>query len=233
MSSREKDLLMHIPPRRRRRAVRIHYLIQRGLSQQQVAEELEISRTTVRSDLQLIETHWSRIAAPAADDLLLQSLQLLRIRLSRAIKRDPVAHNARRLTPVEYLHAHNAQETQLNGLAREIRRTVQQVQLRAEQRPDQPGLFDEQPQDSSETMTKLTKIAPPNFTISSPEQEIVPNQAPEKKIPTEPTQDALIAEAVQHFPHLKGQSAEQILHFLDQITNPNGQQPPIPTKSAA
>ncbi|MCY3589704.1 MAG: HTH domain-containing protein [Chloroflexi bacterium] len=224
---------MHIPPRRRRRAVRIHYLIQRGLSQQQVAEELEISRTTVRSDLQLIETHWSRIAAPAADDLLLQSLQLLRIRLSRAIKRDPVAHNARRLTPVEYLHAHNAQETQLNGLAREIRRTVQQVQLRAEQRPDQPGLFDEQPQDSSETMTKLTKIAPPNFTISSPEQEIVPNQAPEKKIPTEPTQDALIAEAVQHFPHLKGQSAEQILHFLDQITNPNGQQPPIPTKSAA
>ncbi len=230
MSSREKDLLMHIPPRRRRRALRIHYLIQRGLSQQQVAEKLEISRATVRADLQLMETHWSRIAAPAADDLLLQSLQLLRIRLSRAIKRDPVARNTNRLTPVEYLRARDAQETQLNGLAREIRRTVRQVQLRAEQRPDQPDLYDEQPQDSSETMTKLTKIAPPNSTISSPQQEIVPDQAPEEKIPAEPTQDDLIAEAVQHFPHLKGQSAEQILHFLDQITNPNGQHP---TKTAA
>ena len=185
MSSREKGPLMHIPPRRRRRALRIHYLIQRGLSQQQVAEKLEISRATVRSDLQLIETHWSRIAAPAADDLLLQSLQLLRIRLSRAIKRDEVSHNARRLMPVEYLRARDAQETQLNGLAREIRRTVRQVQLRAEQRPDQPDLFDEQPQDSSETMTKLTKIAPPSSTISSPQQEIVPDPAPEEKIPTE------------------------------------------------
>ena len=230
MSSRERGPRMHIPPRRRRRALRTHYLIQRGLSQQQVAEKLEISRATVRADLQLIETHWSRIAAPAADDLLLQSLQLLRIRLSRAIKRDPVAHNARRLMPVEYLRARDAQETQLNGLAREIRRTVRQVQLRAEQRPDQPDLFDEQPQESSETMTESTKIAPPNSTISSPEREIVPDQAPEEKNPAEPTQDDLIAEAVQHFPHLKGQSAEQILHFLDQFTNPNEQQP---TKAAA
>ncbi|MYA01003.1 MAG: hypothetical protein F4Y35_04385 [Chloroflexi bacterium] len=82
-------------------------------------------------------------------------------------------------------------------------------------------------------MTELTKIAPSNSTISSPQQEIVPDQAPEEKIPAEPTQDALIAEAVQHFPHLKGQSAEQILHFLDQVTNPNGQQPTIPTKTAA
>ena len=224
---------MHIPPKRRRRALRIHHLIQRGHSQQQVAEKLDISRGTVRADLQLIETHWSRIAAPAADDLLLQSLQLLRIRLSRAIKRDPVARNARRLTPVEFLHAHHAQETQLNGLAREIRRTVQQVQLRAEQRPDQPDLFDEQPQESSETMTELTKIAPSNSTISSPEQEIVPDQAPEEKIPAEPTQDDLIAEAVQHFPHLEGQSPAQILHFLDQITSPSTQDRAAYTKSAA
>ncbi|MYD53938.1 MAG: HTH domain-containing protein [Chloroflexi bacterium] len=185
MSSRERGPRMHIPPRRRRRALRIHYLIQRGLSQQQVAEKLEISRATVRADLQLIETHWSRIAAPAADDLLLQSLQLLRIRLSRAIKRDPVARTAKRLTPVEYLHAHHAQETQLNGLAREIRRTVHHVQLRAEQRPDQPDLFDEQQQESSETMTKLTKIAPPNSTIASPQQEIFKSQPLEGKILTE------------------------------------------------
>ena len=176
---------MHIPPKRRRRALRIHQLTQCGASQRQIAEKLKISKTTIRADLQLIETHWSSLAAPAADDLLLQSLQLLRIRLSRAIKRDPVAHNANRLTPVEYLRACDARETQLNGLAREIRRTVQQVHRRAEQRPDQPDLFDEEPQELAETITESTQIAPPNSTISSPQQEIVPDQAPEEKIPTE------------------------------------------------
>ena len=186
MSAPEKGPLMHIPPKRRRRALRIHYLTQCGTAQREIAERLKISRATVRSDLQLVEAHWSSLAVSAADDLLLQSLQLLRTRLSRAIKRDPVARNANRLMPVEYLHAQNAQETQLNGLAREIRRTVQQVHLRAEQRPDQPDLYDEEPQHSSETITQLTQIAPPNSTIPSPEQEIGESQPSEEKTPTEP-----------------------------------------------
>ena len=230
---------MHIPPKRRRRAIHVHYLTQRGFSQRKIAEQLKISKATVSTDLQLIETHWSQIAGPAADDLLLESLQLLQIRLSLAVKNDDVTNNADRLTPVEYLRARENQETRLNALAREIRRTVQQIHLRAEHRPDQPGLYEEEPQELSETSPKSAQTDRPESTISSPEQEIVPDQAPEEKTPTEPVQlpdppdqDALIAEAVEHFPHLKGRSAEQILQFLDQITDPSAQEPPIYAEAA-
>ena len=220
---------MHISPRQRRRSVRVHYLRQRGQSLKQIAETHKTSVATVRSDLKLAETHWSSIAAATADDLLLESLHLLKLRLDIAITHDFVADNAKRLTPVDYLRARDAQQTQLNSLAREIRRTVQDVHRRAEQRPDQPDLFEEEPQELSETTPKLSQIEPLDSTISSPEQEIVQSEAEEEKIAAEADLDTLIAEAVQHFPHLQGQSPEQILHFLDQITTPEAQNPEIPT----
>ncbi|MYA02540.1 MAG: HTH domain-containing protein, partial [Chloroflexi bacterium] len=164
---------MFIPPKRRRRIMRAHHLRQQGHSLRQIAEKLNISIATVRADLKLAQTHWATIAAASADDLLLESLHLLQIRLTLAIKRDYVADNASRLTPVDYLRARDAQETQLNHLAREIRRTAHDVHRRAAQRPDQPDLFDEEPQELAETITESTKIEPPNSTISSPEQEIV------------------------------------------------------------
>ena len=223
---------MFIPPKRRRRIMRAHHLRQQGHSLRQIAEKLNISVATVRADLKLAQTHWATIAAASADDLLLESLHLLQIRLTLAIKRDYVADNASRLTPVDYLRARDAQETQLNHLAREIRRTAHDVHRRAAQRPDQPDLFDEEPQELAETITESTKIEPPNSTISSPEQEIVQSQPPQEKIPAETAQSpdihALIAEAVEHFPHLKGQSEQQILQFLDQLTDPDSQNPEIP-----
>ena len=223
---------MHITPRQRRRSVRAHYLRQRGQSLKQIAETSKTSVATVRADLKLAETHWSSIAAATADDLLLRSLHLLQLRLNLALKQDAVANNADRLTPAEYLRARDAQETQLNSLAREIRRTVQDVHRRAEQRPDQPDLFEEEPenpQELAETTTKLSQIEPPDSTISSPEQEIVQSEGEEEKIAAEPDLDALIAEAVQHFPNLEGQSPEQVLHFLDQITTPEAQDKENPT----
>ena len=223
---------MHITPKQRRRAIRVHYLRQHGQSLKKIAETVNVSVATVRSDLKIVEIHWSGIASAAADDLLLESLFLLKTRLSIAIARDYVAHNAKRLTPVEYLRARDAQETQLNSLAREIRRTVQDVHRRADQRPDQPDLFDEdpqKPQEPVETTPKLSQIEPPDSTIPSPEQEIVQSEAKEEKNAAEADLDALIAEAVQHFPHLKDQSPDQILTFLDQITTPEAQNPEIPT----
>ena len=214
---------MHISPKQRRRCIRVHYLRQHGQSLKEIAETVEISVATVRADLKLAETHWSSIAAASADDLLLESLYLLKMRLTLAINHDRVADNAKRLTPVEYLRARDAQETQLNSLSREIRRTVQDVHRRAEQRPDQPDLFAEEPQELAETNTKLSQIEPPNSTISSPEQEIVQSEAEQEKNAAEPDLDTLIAEAVQHFPQLQGQSPEQILQFLDQITTPEPQ----------
>ena len=106
-----------------------------------------------------------------------------------ALGHDPVDHNADRLTPVEYLRARDARETQFNSLSREIRRTVHDVHRRAEQRVDQPELFEDQAgeaQEPAETMPELSKIDHSNSTISSPEQEIVPSEASEEKTPPEP-----------------------------------------------
>ena len=166
--------------------MRAHHLRQQGHTLRQIAEKLNISVATVRADLKLAQTHWATIAAASADDLLLESLHLLQIRLTLAIKRDYVADNAGRLTPVDYLRARDAQQTQLNHLAREVRRTAHDVHRRSAQRPDQPDLFDEEPQELAETITESTKIEPPNSTISSPEQEIVQSQPAEEKIPAEP-----------------------------------------------
>ena len=66
----------------------------------------------------------------------------------------------------------------------------------------------------------MTISATPKPTISSPEQEIVQSEPEKEKIPEEPDHDALIQEAITHFPHLKGQSETQILQFLDQLTTP-------------
>ncbi len=220
---------MHISPKQRRRCIRVHYLRQHGQSLKEIAETVEISVATVRADLKLAETHWSSIAAASADDLLLESLYLLKMRLTLAINHDRVADNAKRLTPVEYLRARDAQESQFNSLSREIRRTVQDVHRRAEQRPDQPDLFAEEPQQLAETNTKLSQIEPPDSTISSPQQEIVQSEDEQEKNAAEPDLDTLIAEAVQHFPHLEGQSPEQILQFLDQITTPEPQDKETPT----
>ena len=211
---------MQITPKQRRRAVRAHFLSQQGNSHKEIAESFKISRATVRADLQLIESHWSELAAAAADDLLLESLQLLQLRLGMAMQDQSLANNANRLTPAEYLRAVDAQETRFNALAREIRRTVHEVHQRVEQRPNQPALDQEEVQQTDETSTKLTISATPKPTISSPEQEIVQSEPEKEKFPQEPDHDALIQEAITHFPHLKGQSEAQILQFLDQLTTP-------------
>ena len=250
---------MRITPKRRRRIVNVHYLRLQGQAIAKIAEHFSISPATVRADLQLADSHWSTVAAGAADDLLLESLQLLQLRLSLAIKHDLVTDNAKRLTPVEYLRARDAQENQLNGLAREVRRTVHDVHQRAAQRPDQPDLYieDEASQESAENAPELAQTsakssisAHPNETISSPEQEIVPEIAPQEKNPpkttlppvalprparprpvpkapvlaperdSESVPDPFIDEAVALFPHLKGQSHDEILRFLKQFTDP-------------
>ena len=149
---------MNITPKQRRRAVTTHFYRQKGHSLKNIAALLKVSVATVRADLQLVETHWSQIASATADDLLLESLYLLQLRLTDVLKGAAISSNVQRLTPTEYLRAEDAKDTQLTALAREIRRTVQQVHQRAEQRPnqledqheDQPELYDEAPQEAEE-----------------------------------------------------------------------------------
>ena len=231
---------MYVPPKQRRRCLRVHYLRQRGTSLKQIAEQLDLSVATVRADLKLVENHWSSIAAAAADDLLLESLQLLQFRLRLALNDDLLAKIAVNLTPVEMLRAHEAHQQRLDNLAREIRRTVEQVHRRAEQRTDQTVLAEDDLQELEKTTPKSSQIAPSDPTISSPEREIVESQAAQEKTTEEPIPDpdppeleALIAEAVEHFPQLRGQSPDQILTFLDQLTDPTHERDPIPPAKAA
>ena len=105
----QRNPAMQITPKQRRRAVRVHFLSLQGNSHKEIAESFKISRATVRADLQLIETHWSEIAAAAADDLLLESLQLLEGRVTLATRDKSIDELANRLTPVEYLRARDAQ----------------------------------------------------------------------------------------------------------------------------
>ncbi len=165
--------------------MKAHYLRRKGKTISKIAEQLEISRSTVRADLKLVETHWSQIAAAEANDLLLDSLYLLQLRLDVATRSDVLKAVRKHLSPAEILQAHETQQTQLNNLAREIRRTVHEVHRRADERPNRPDLFDEEePQESAQTSTKLPISATPKSTIPSPEQEIVKSKAPEEKIST-------------------------------------------------
>ncbi len=176
---------MYITPNQRRRSMKAHYLQRKGKTISEIAEQLEVSRSTVRSDLKLVETHWGSIAAAAADDLLLDSLYLLQLRLDVATRSDVLKAVRKHLSPAEILQAHEAQQTQLNNLAREIRRTVQEVHRRADERPNRPDLFEEEdPQESAQTNPKLPISATPKTTKPSPQHEIINSEPTEEKIPT-------------------------------------------------
>ena len=216
---------MNITPKQRRRALRTHYLRQQGHTLKKIAETQNVSVATVRADLKLIQTHWSQIAAAAADDLLLESLHLLQMRLTIAVKGEVIGNNAKYLTPAEYIRAQDARDAQLTALAREIRRTVNDVHQRAEQRPDQPDLFQEEeqepqePQELAETTPKSSQIEPSNSTIPSAQQEIVQSEAEKEKFPEEPDRDARIDQAVQQ--------------LFDQIANHKAQEQEFPTQTYA
>ena len=246
---------MHIPPKRRRRILSALHLRQQGLSLRKIAEQLNVSHATVRSDLQLIETHWSDIAAPAADDLLLDALHLLRDRLTQVAAEDLLQRWGDRLSVTEYLKAQDARDAQLVALVRESRRTINDIHRRAGQRQAQPDLYDIAPDapqettETTETTTESSATIQPEATISQPEQEIVAPTPPEKNSLQEPSTapvpapergpapsdnaafaDPIIEEAVALFPHLNGQPREDILNFLEQFTDPTQPNDRIPPR---
>ena len=246
---------MHIQPKRRRRCLKVHALTLQGLSQRKIAERLNVSHATVRADQQLIETHWSEIAAPAADDLLLQQLDLLRRETARIVREDLMETFGNHITVAEYIKACDARDAKILAYLRETRRTIDAIHRRAKERPAeqseapqhdvQPDLYaddqdEETTQELAETSPKLAQTVHPESTSPQPEQEIVSTEAPEEKIPpktvqpaSDPLLDPIINEALNLFPHLKGQSPDQILTFLDQLTDPTNESDPVPIPAYA
>ena len=233
---------MHIQPKRRRRCLKVHSLTLQGLSQRKIAERLNVSHATVRADQQLIETHWSEIAAPAADDLLLQQLDLLRRETARIARQDIMETFGNHITVAEYIKACDVRDAKILAYLRETRRTINAIHRRAKEREAQPDLYQdsyendaETAPEPSETSPKLAQTVHPNSASPQPEQEIVPTEAPAEKIPpktfqpaSDPLLESIIKEALEFFPQLKGQSPDQILAFLDQLTDPTNENEPIP-----
>ena len=213
-----------------------------GLSQRKIAERLKISHATVRADQQLIETHWSEIAAPAADDLLLQQLDLLRRETARIARQDIMEIFGNHITMAEYIKACDARDAKILAFLRETRRTIDAIHRRAKEREAQPDLYqdEETTQELAETSPKLAQTVHPESTSPQPEQEIVAPDAPQEKIPektiqpaADPLLDSIVADALELFPHLKGQSPDQILTFLDQLTDPTNESEIVPQAQVA
>ena len=233
---------MHIPPRRRRRCLKVHHLSMAGVAQRKIAKQLGVSHATVRSDLRLIEAHWSDIAAPAADDLLLEQLQLLREQTARIARTDLMEAFGSHITVAEYIKVCDARDAKLLAFIRETRRTIDAVHRRAAEREAQPDLYQgdlESLQETDETAPKLDNSVHQDSASSQPEREIVALEPPPEKIPpeaaqpapdpsTDPLLDPILEEAVTLFPHLKGQPPDQILTFLDQLTEPTPNEDHLP-----
>lgn len=233
---------MHIPPKRRRRCLKVHHLSMAGVAQRKIAKQLGVSHATVRSDLRLIEAHWSDIAAPAADDLLLEQLQLLREQTARIARTDLMEAFGSHITVAEYIKACDARDAKVLAFIRETRRTINAVHRRAAEREAQPDLYQgdlESLQETDETAPKLDKTVHQDSASPRPEQEIVAPEPPPEKLPpiaiqpapdpsTDPLLDPILEEAVTLFPHLKGQPPDQILTFLDQLTEPTPTEDPLP-----
>ncbi len=225
---------MHISPKRRRRCLNIHHLSMQGHSQRQIAKRLEVSHATVRSDLQLIETHWADIAAPAADDLLLEQLHLIREQTARINEFNIMETFGKHMTISEYLKACDDRDARVLAYIREARRTIEAVHRRAGEREAQPDLYEDAETDTnpSETSTKSDITVQPESVSPQPELEIVASDPSQEKNPPETAQtdpdpllDPIIQEAIALFPQLKGKPTEEILTFLDQLTDPANEQP--------
>ena len=212
---------MQITPKQRRRAVRVHFLTLQGNSHKEIAESFKISRATVRADLQLIETHWSEIAAAAADDLLLESLQLLELRLSMAnpdktIDQQRQPPHARRVPARPGRPAKPSSPPSPEKSAAPSTRSISE----SSNAPTNPPSTKRKSRKPTKPATELTISATPKPTISSPEQEIVQSEPEKEKFPRRTRPRGPDQGSHHPLPPAQRPIRAQILQFLDQLTTP-------------
>ena len=179
---------MYIAPTRRRRILKAHHLRQQGKSLRTIAEQLNVAPATIHADLKLVESNWSEIAAPAADDLLLNQLHLLQRRLTQVINQEIVPSFTKRLEPDEYARLYAVHTAEFATLLRETRRTINAIHRRAEQRPEQEVEIteylerpvEEAVEPPAPSDPELNKTEHSEQRISQPEQEIVKSGQSEK-----------------------------------------------------
>ncbi len=175
---------MYIPPKRRRRILQVQLLRHEGRSLRQIGRRLGVSHATVRSDLQLLETHWSEIAGPAADDFLLQLLHLLGHRLVALLQEDVYARYADQLAPQEYIRFQRAHTAELAVLLRETRHAIQAIHQHAPQRRSEAAQIQAELEQhlaaldspTDQDHPKPSTIDHSEATIPQPQQELVDSE---------------------------------------------------------
>lgn len=124
---------MFISPQRRRRILQAHQLRQEGRTLRGIAEILGVSHSTVVADLKLFEIHWSDLVEQAADDALVEQLQLLQVRLRKALPLDMIETYGN-FNPTDFARVYQAHVAEVATVLREIRRTTVALHERAQSR---------------------------------------------------------------------------------------------------
>ncbi len=201
---------MRISPRRRQRALKVHELRQHGRSLRAIGNELDISHTTVLSDLKLIETHWSEFAEQSADDFLLEQFGMLQTHLRRLLQRD-LLRSLGHLSPADLRSVYHLHNDELGIVLRETRRICALLHERADARQLDP---DQIPQDLDYPIDELTAAEKPARLAGS-------GNAKSKKTPSNKPRTNRSRSPRETTTH----------HGLPKLSKPNHSNRPIPSKT--
>ena len=179
---------MQISPQRRQRMLREHHLRQSGYSQAQIARELNVSRATVHADLKLLEAEWSVVAELTHDDLLLDQIERINLRLQRLLSLEPVDLIEQlglpmdiRVSLAEMIRLYTVHQQSINAAARELRLLLRQLRTDTRQRADEnidielvdaADVDDEQLAEPEPGWNELNKPEQSEHLIPSKTQEI-------------------------------------------------------------
>lgn len=218
---------MNISPQRRQRILQAHHMRQHGSTLRKIGKTLGVSHATIVADLKLLESHWGDVTAQAADDALLEELQLLMLQL-RAVLPIDMLKTYGHFIPADFARVYVAHAAELGTLLREVRRTATALQDRAQLRlagdaqPVQELPFPDselaragqpaRPKSADQGQPQPTKPDRSNGTIPGPALENGVSPAPEKIPDQPPAQDEVdqaLAEARAVLKQIQNQAIPQ------------------------
>ena len=166
--------------------VEAHHLRQKGRSLSQSSEILGVSRATVHADLKLLDAHWDSVAELAHDDLLLDHIEQLHLRVVRLRSLSVPNLLAELGVPpgtlvntTELTRLYAVHQQSINAATRELRLLLRELKPESRQRANDIIDIellddDEQLPETEQDWTKLNKPEHPEQPKPSKTLEILP-----------------------------------------------------------
>ena len=194
---------MNISPQRRQRIVRAHHLRRNGRSQTESADLLGVSKATVNADLKLLEADWANIAELTHDDLLLDQIEQLNLRLKHLLSLGPLdlikqlgLPEDMRVSIAEMTRLYAVHQQSIQAATRELRLLLRE--LRPETRQRSADIIDAElaedpepqldgPNQPGSNWPQLNKPDHPKRAIPSKTLEIERPGPKQKNSPDHPT----------------------------------------------